>query len=72
MDMHIAENAPLTGIDVYSLSPEEGEAGLRRQLAAAWRGAVYYIKRRQGPHRIHLTPDAAYMYTQFDRRSFNQ
>jgi hypothetical protein len=35
-------------------------------------GAVYYIKRRQGPHRIHLTPDAAYMYTQFDRRSFNQ
>ncbi|HTR83748.1 MAG TPA: class II aldolase/adducin family protein [Reyranella sp.] len=37
MDMHIAENAPVTGIDVYSLPPEEGEAVLRRQLAAAYR-----------------------------------
>ncbi len=37
MDMHIAENAPITGIDVYSMSPEEGEAVLRRQLAAAYR-----------------------------------
>lgn len=37
MDMHIAENAPITGIDVYSLSPQEGEAVLRRQLAAAYR-----------------------------------
>jgi ribulose-5-phosphate 4-epimerase/fuculose-1-phosphate aldolase len=37
MDMHIAQDLPLTGIDVYSLSPEEGEAVLRRQLAAAYR-----------------------------------
>jgi ribulose-5-phosphate 4-epimerase/fuculose-1-phosphate aldolase len=37
MDMHIAENAPITGIDVYAMSPEEGEAVLRRQLAAAYR-----------------------------------
>ena len=37
MDMHIAENAPLTGIDVYALPPDEGEAVLRRQLAAAYR-----------------------------------
>ncbi|MBV8193694.1 MAG: class II aldolase/adducin family protein [Alphaproteobacteria bacterium] len=28
---------PLTGIDVYALPPEEGEAVLRRQLAAAYR-----------------------------------
>jgi ribulose-5-phosphate 4-epimerase/fuculose-1-phosphate aldolase len=28
---------PLSGIDVYSLSPDEGEAVLRRQLAAAYR-----------------------------------
>jgi ribulose-5-phosphate 4-epimerase/fuculose-1-phosphate aldolase len=42
MDMHIAENAPLTGIDVYSLSPEEGEAVLRRQLAAAYRLVDYF------------------------------
>ena len=37
MDMHIAPDLPLTGIDVYSLPPEEGEAVLRRQLAAAYR-----------------------------------
>src|SRR5258707_9618848 len=37
MDMHIAQNVPLTGIDVYSLPPEVGEAVLRRQLAAAYR-----------------------------------
>ena len=42
MDMHIAENAPLTGIDVYSLAPEEGEAVLRRQLAAAYRLVDYF------------------------------
>ena len=34
MDMHIAQDAPLTGIDVYSMPPAEGEAVLRRQLAA--------------------------------------
>ena len=37
MDMRIAQDLPLTGIDVYSLPPEEGEAVLRRQLAAAYR-----------------------------------
>ena len=37
MDMHIAQDLPLTGIDVYSLPPAEGEAVLRRQLAAAYR-----------------------------------
>jgi ribulose-5-phosphate 4-epimerase/fuculose-1-phosphate aldolase len=37
MDMHIAQEAPLTGIDVDSLPPAEGEAILRRQLAAAYR-----------------------------------
>ena len=37
MDMHIAQDLPITGIDVYSLPPEEGEAVLRRQLAAAYR-----------------------------------
>jgi len=37
MDMHIASDVPLTGIDVYSLPPDEGEAVLRRQLAAAYR-----------------------------------
>ena len=37
MDMHIAQDPPLTGIDVYSLPPAEGEAVLRRQLAAAYR-----------------------------------
>src|SRR5580698_7061337 len=35
MDMHIAQDAPLTGIDVDSLPPAEGEAVVRRQLAAA-------------------------------------
>jgi len=42
MDMHIAQNAPLTGIDVYSMPPEEGEAVLRRQLAAAYRLVDYF------------------------------
>jgi len=42
MDMHIAENAPLTGIDVYALPPDEGEAVLRRQLAAAYRLVDYF------------------------------
>ena len=37
MDMNIAQDVPLTGIDVYSLPPDEGEAVLRRQLAAAYR-----------------------------------
>jgi ribulose-5-phosphate 4-epimerase/fuculose-1-phosphate aldolase len=37
MDMHITAEAPLTGIDVYTLPPTEGEAVLRRQLAAAYR-----------------------------------
>ena len=42
MDMHIAPDAPLTGIDVYALSPGEGEALLRRQLAAAYRLVDYW------------------------------
>jgi len=37
MDMHIAQDRPLTGINVYALPPDEGEAVLRRQLAAAYR-----------------------------------
>lgn len=37
MDMHIAQDLPLTGIDIYSLPPEQGETVLRRQLAAAYR-----------------------------------
>jgi ribulose-5-phosphate 4-epimerase/fuculose-1-phosphate aldolase len=37
MDMHIADDLPVTGVDVYSLAPAEGEAVLRRQLAAAYR-----------------------------------
>jgi ribulose-5-phosphate 4-epimerase/fuculose-1-phosphate aldolase len=37
MDMPIASDLPLTGIDVYSLPPAEGEWVLRRQLAAAYR-----------------------------------
>ena len=37
MDMHIAQDLPLTGIDVNSLPPAEAEAVLRRQLAAAYR-----------------------------------
>jgi len=37
MDMHIAADLPLTGIDVYALPPEQGEWVLRRQLAAAYR-----------------------------------
>ena len=37
MDMHIAQELPLTGVDVYALPPEEGEWVLRRQLAAAYR-----------------------------------
>ena len=42
MDMHIAQDAPLTGIDVDSLPPAEGEAVLRRQLAAAYRLVDYF------------------------------
>jgi len=42
MDMHIAEDQPLTGIDVYALPPEQGEAVLRRQLAAAYRLVDYF------------------------------
>ena len=42
MDMHIAQDAPLTGIDVYSLPPDQGEAVLRRQLAAAYRLVDYF------------------------------
>jgi hypothetical protein len=37
MDMHIAPDRPLTGIDINALSPAEGEAVLRCQLAAAYR-----------------------------------
>jgi ribulose-5-phosphate 4-epimerase/fuculose-1-phosphate aldolase len=37
MDMHIAQDQPLTGTDVYALPAEEGEWVLRRQLAAAYR-----------------------------------
>lgn len=37
MDMHVAQDLPLTGIDLYALSPEQGEWVLRRQLAAAYR-----------------------------------
>ena len=42
MDMHIAQDLPLTGIDISSLSPAEGEAVLRRQLAAAYRLVDYF------------------------------
>jgi ribulose-5-phosphate 4-epimerase/fuculose-1-phosphate aldolase len=37
MDMPIAQDQPLTGLDVYALPPEQGEWVLRRQLAAAYR-----------------------------------
>jgi len=37
MDMPIASELPLTGIDVYALPPADGEWVLRRQLAAAYR-----------------------------------
>jgi ribulose-5-phosphate 4-epimerase/fuculose-1-phosphate aldolase len=37
MDMPIASDLPLTGIDVHSLPPADGEWVLRRQLAAAYR-----------------------------------
>ena len=37
MDMHVAQDLPLTGIDIGALPPAEGEAVLRRQLAAAYR-----------------------------------
>jgi ribulose-5-phosphate 4-epimerase/fuculose-1-phosphate aldolase len=40
--MHIAQDMPLTGIDVYALPPAEGEAVLRRQLAAAYRLVDYF------------------------------
>ena len=42
MDMHIAQDLPLTGIDVQSLPPAEAEAVLRRQLAAAYRLVDYF------------------------------
>jgi ribulose-5-phosphate 4-epimerase/fuculose-1-phosphate aldolase len=42
MDMHIAADQPLTGIDIQSLPPAEGEAVLRRQLAAAYRLVDYF------------------------------
>ena len=42
MDMHIAQDVPLTGIDVDPLPPAEGEAVLRRQLAAAYRLVDYF------------------------------
>jgi ribulose-5-phosphate 4-epimerase/fuculose-1-phosphate aldolase len=37
MNMPLADDQPLTGIDVYALPPEQGEWVLRRQLAAAYR-----------------------------------
>jgi len=37
MDMPIAHDLPLTGVDIHSLPPDEGEWVLRRQLAAAYR-----------------------------------
>jgi ribulose-5-phosphate 4-epimerase/fuculose-1-phosphate aldolase len=37
MDMHIAQDLPLTGIDIDTLPPAEAEWVLRRQLAAAYR-----------------------------------
>jgi ribulose-5-phosphate 4-epimerase/fuculose-1-phosphate aldolase len=37
MDMHVAQDLPLTGVDVYALPPEQGAWVLRRQLAAAYR-----------------------------------
>ena len=37
MDMPIASNLPLTGVDVHTLPPGDGEWVLRRQLAAAYR-----------------------------------
>jgi ribulose-5-phosphate 4-epimerase/fuculose-1-phosphate aldolase len=42
MDMHIAQDTPLTGIDIDSLPLVEGEAVLRRQLAAAYRLVDYF------------------------------
>jgi len=42
LDINIAPDAPLTGIDVYALPPAEGEAVLRRQLAAAYRLVDYF------------------------------
>jgi ribulose-5-phosphate 4-epimerase/fuculose-1-phosphate aldolase len=42
MDMHIAQDRPLTGIDVYALPADEGEAVLRCQLAAAYRLVDYF------------------------------
>jgi ribulose-5-phosphate 4-epimerase/fuculose-1-phosphate aldolase len=37
MDMHVSPDLPLTGIDITTLPPAEGETVLRRQLAAAYR-----------------------------------
>ena len=42
MDMPIAHDLPLTGIDIHSLPPDEGEWVLRRQLAAAYRLVDYF------------------------------
>ncbi|HYX03072.1 MAG TPA: class II aldolase/adducin family protein [Reyranella sp.] len=42
MDINIAPEAPLSGVDVYALPPAEGEAVLRRQLAAAYRLVDYF------------------------------
>ena len=42
MNAPIAQDLPLTGIDVYALPPAEGEAVLRRQLAAAYRLVDYF------------------------------
>src|ERR1051326_724780 len=40
--MLIARGVPRTGVDVSSLPPAEGEAILRRQLAAAYRLVDYF------------------------------
>jgi ribulose-5-phosphate 4-epimerase/fuculose-1-phosphate aldolase len=37
MNLPIAADLPITGIDIHALPPAEGEAVLRRQLAAAYR-----------------------------------
>ena len=61
MDMHIAQDLPITGIDVYALPPEQGEAVLRRQLAAAyrlvdhfgWTELIYGNKVAPSPHPVN-------------------
>ncbi len=37
MDMHIAQDLPITGVDITSLPHDQAEGVLRRQLAAAYR-----------------------------------